>query len=128
MEKSAYTKTNISKLVKTELPEIHIKLLRKYKGKHNLVNKFIYIPDVVNGGDVDAVKALNKATHDVNKFMKTENIKYDLVAFSFDKLMKLKFEYLIENEETGLCSTVWLLEDEEGWKVTKIAPFWNLYQ
>lgn len=128
MKKSAKAKTNISSLVKTELPEMHIKLLKKFKGKHNLINNFIYIPDVVNGGDLDAVKVLNKSAYDVNQYMVTKNIKYDLMGFSFNKLMQLKFEYLIEDEESGLCSTAWLVEDEEGWSVAKIEPYWNLYQ
>ncbi len=122
------TKTKISNLVKAELPEIHIKLIKKLKGKHNLINNFIYIPDLVSGGDVDAVKALNQNIYDVNEFIKSGKIKYDLVGFSFNKLMQLKFEYLIEDEESELCSTAWLLEDAEGWRVTKIEAYWNPYQ
>ena len=122
------TKTKISNLVKAELPEIHIKLIKKLKGKHNLINNFIYIPDLVSGGDVDAVKALNQNIYDVNEFIKSGKIKYDLVGFSFNKLMQLKFEYRIEDEESELCSTAWLLEDAEGWRVTKIEAYWNPYQ
>jgi len=126
--KSLDVKTKISNEVKSELPKLHLKLLRKYKGKHGLINNFIYIPDIVNGDDFDAIKALNMSTHDVNEYMKTENIKYDLMGFSFNKLMQLKFEYLFEDEESGLCSTAWLLEDAEGWRVTKIEAYWNLHQ
>lgn len=121
-------KTKISNEVKLELPKLHLKLLKKCKGKHGLVNSFIYIPDIVNGGDFDDVKALNQSIYDINEFMKTGNIKYDLRGFSFNKLMQLKFEYLIEDEESELCSTAWLLEDEEGWRVTKIETYWNPYQ
>lgn len=128
MENSAKNKIKISKLVKVELPEMHMKLIKMLKGKHNLINHFIYIPDIVNGGDGDAVKALNKSICHVNECMKAGKIKYDMVGFSFNKLMQLKFEYLIEDEESELCSTAWLLEDAEGWRVTKIEPYWNLYQ
>jgi len=128
MENSAKTKTKISNLVKSELPEVHIKLIKKLKGKHNLINKFIYIPDIVGGGDVDAIKALNKSIYDVNEYIKVGRIKYDLVGFSFNKLMQLKFEYLIEDEESELCSKAWLLEETEGWRVTKIEAYWNPYQ
>ena len=125
MENSANTKTKISNLVKAELPEMHTKLIKKFKGKHSLINKFVYIPDIVNGGDFDAIKSLNKSTYDVNAYMETENIEYDLMGFSFNKLMQLKFEYLFEDKESGLCSTAWLLEDAKGWRVTKIEAYWN---
>ena len=120
--------TKISDAIKSELPKLHLKLLKKFKGKHGLVNSFIYIPDIVNGDDLDVIKAINKSTQDANQFMITKNIKYDLIGFSFNKLMQLKFEYLIEDEESGLCSTAWLTEDEEGWTVTKIEPYWDISQ
>ena len=128
MENSARTKTKISNLVKTELPEMHTKLIKKLKGKHNLINNFIYIPDIDGGGDINAVNAGNNIIYVINKYMKTGNIKYDLVGFSFNKLMQLKFAYLIEDEVSELCSTAWVLEDAEGWRVTKIEPYWNPYQ
>ena len=130
MENSAKTKIKISNLVKTELPEMHSKLIKKLKGKHNLINNFIYIPDIIGGigVDTDSEKALNKSIYDVNEYMKTGNIKYELVGFSFNRLMQLKFVYLIEDEESELCSTAWLLEDAEGWRVTKIEAYWNPYQ
>ena len=130
MKKSVNTRTNIANLVKTELPEMHSKLIKKLKGKHNLINNFIYIPDIIGGlgVDTDSEKALNKSIYDVNEYMKTGNIKYELVGFSFNRLMQLKFVYLIEDEESELCSTAWLLEDAEGWRVTKIEEYWNPYQ
>ena len=128
MESSAKTKIKISNLVKSELPEIHIKLIKRLKGKHNLINNFIYIPDIVSGGDADAINALTKSIYSVNEYMKSGKIKYELVGFSFNKVMQLKFEYLIEDEESELCSTAWLLEDAEGWRVTKIEAYWNPYQ
>ena len=118
----------ISDVIKSELPKLHLKLLKKFKGKHGLVNSFIYIPDIVNGDDLDVVKAINKSTQDANQFMITKNIKYDLIGFSFNKLMQLKFEYLVEDEESGLCTTAWLLEKSDGWGVTKIEAYWDLYQ
>ena len=120
--------TKISDAIKSELPKLHLKLLKKFKGKHGLVNSFIYIPDIVNGDDLDVVKAINKSTQDANQFMITKNIKYDLIGFSFNKLMQLKFEYLVEDEESGLCTTAWLLEKSDGWGVTKIEAYWDLYQ
>ena len=120
--------TKISDVIKSELPKLHLKLLKKFKGKHGLVNSFIYIPDIVNGDDLDVVKAINKSTQDANQFMITKNIKYDLIGFSFNKLMQLKFEYLVEDEESGLCTTAWLLEKSDGWGVTKIEAYWDLYQ
>ena len=119
--------TKISDAIKSELPKLHLKLLKKFKGKHGLVNSFIYIPDIVNGDDLDVVKAINKSTQDANQFMITKNIKYDLIGFSFNKLMQLKFEYLVEDEESGMCTTAWLLEKSEGWVVTKIEAYWNIY-
>ncbi|MEY4568405.1 MAG: hypothetical protein RLY14_3375, partial [Planctomycetota bacterium] len=85
-------------------------------------------PDIVGSSDVDAIKALNKSIYDVNEYIKVGRIKYDLVGFSFNKLMQLKFEYLIEDEESELCSKAWLLEEAEGWRVTKIEAYWNPYQ
>ena len=120
--------TKISDAIKSELPKLHLKLLKKFKGKHGLVNSFIYIPDIVNGDDLDVVKAINKSTQDANQFMSTKNIIYDLIGFSFKKLLQLKFEYLVEDEESGLCTTAWLLEKSEGWGVTKIEAYWDLYQ
>ena len=119
--------TKISDAIKSELPKLHFKLLKKFKGKHGLVNSFIYIPDIVNGDDLDVIKAINKSTQDANQFMTTKNIKYDLIGLSFNKLMQLKFEYLVEDEESGLCTTAWLLEKSEGWGVTKIEAYWDLY-
>jgi hypothetical protein len=101
-------------------------LLKKFKGKHGLVNSFIYIPDIVNGDDLDVIKAINKSTQNANQLMTTKSIKYDLIGFSFNKLMQLKFEYLVEDEESGLCTTAWLLEKSEGWGVTKIETYWHL--
>lgn len=121
-------KIKITIEVKLELPKLHLKLINKFKGKHNLINKFIYIPDIVNGDNFDIKNAINKSTQDVNEYMTTKNIKYDLLGFSFNKSMQLKFEYLIEDEESGLCSTAWLTEDEEGWTVTKIEPYWDISQ
>ena len=130
MESSAKTKKEISSLVKTELPEMHGQLIKKFKGKHNLINNFIYIPDIIGGlgVDTDSEKALNKSICDVNEYMKTGNIKYELIGFSINRLMQLKFEYRIEDEESELCSTAWLFEDAEGWRVTKIEAYWNPYQ
>jgi hypothetical protein len=116
----------ISNAIKSELPKLHLKMLKKFKGKHSLVNSFIYIPDIVNGGDFDVIKFLNKNTYDVRQYMTTGSIKYDLIGFSFNKLMQLKFEYLVEDEESGLCTTVWLIEKSEDWKVTKIEPYWEI--
>jgi len=118
--------TKISDSIKSELPKLHLKLLKKFKGKHGLVNSFIYIPDIVNGDDLDVIKAINKSTQNANQLMTTKSIKYDLIGFSFNKLMQLKFEYLVEDEESGLCTTAWLLEKSEGWGVTKIETYWHL--
>ena len=116
----------ISNLIKSELPKLHLKLIKKFKGKHSLINNFIYVPDIVNGNEFHALEPIHKATHIVNQYMTTKNIKYDLIGFSFNKLMKLKFEYLIEHEETGLISTAWVLEDTDGWRVTKIEAYWEV--
>ena len=119
--------TKISDAIKSELPKLHLKLLKKFKGKHGLVNSFIYIPDIVNGDDSDVIKAINMSTQNANQLMTTKNIKYDLIGFSFNKLMQLKFEYLVEDEESGMCTTAWLLEKSEGWVVTKIEAYWDIY-
>ena len=89
MENSAKSKIKISNLVKTELPEMHSKLIKKLKGKHNLINNFIYIPDIIGGLGVDneSEKALNKSIYNVNEYMKTGNIKYELIGFSFKQIL-----------------------------------------
>jgi hypothetical protein len=128
MNKSVKTRTNISNLVKAELPELHTKLIKKLKGKHNLINNFTYIPDGDGLGNIHALNPGNTIIYDINECLKTGRIKYDLVGFSFNRLMQLKCTYLIEDEESELCSTAWLLEDAEGWRVTKIEAYWNPYQ
>lgn len=120
-------KRKISNQVRDELPKIHCELLRKFKGKHALINNFICIPDIFNGSDIDALKSLNISTYNVNDFLKCGNFKYELINISFDKSMRLRFEYFIEDQENELYSKVVLVEGEKGWKVKKIEPFRNLY-
>ncbi len=121
-------KSKITDEVKSQLPVLHARLIKKFKGKNNLVNSFIFIPDLVLGGDADGMKLFNNNLQKVIDCMVAKNIKYDLVGFSFDKSMLLKFEYLVEDIETGWYSTAWLLEDAEGWKVAKMKSFQNLYE
>lgn len=120
-------KNKISREIKCNLPKLHIRIIKKLKGKHNIVNKFIYIPDLVSGGDSEVLGAFNKNIEIIDNLLVDENIKYNLIGFSFDKAMRLKFEYLFEDGDSGLCSKAWLIEDLEGWRVQKIEPYWSLY-
>jgi len=127
-KESQLIKRRITEEVRVELPLLHSKLIKKFKGKNNLVNSFIFIPDLVLGGDADGMRIFNHNMQKVIDCMAAKNIKYNLVGFAFGKSMQLKFEYLIEDIETGWCSTAWLLEDDGGWKVTKIDTYRNLYE
>lgn len=120
-------KNKISNEVKCDLPKLHLSLIKKLKGIDNFANKFIYIPDLVSGCDHTVLKVFNKNIQNLNSLLVSENIKYNLIGFSFDKAMKLKFEYLFEDEDSGLCSRAWLIEDSEGWKVKKIESYCSLY-
>jgi hypothetical protein len=120
-------KNKISNEVKCNLPKLQLKLIKNLKGINNIVNKFIYIPDLVGGGDPEVLRVLNVNIQNLDGLLISENIKYNLIGFSFDKAMKLKFEYLFEDEDSGLCSKAWLIEDLEGWRVKKIDSYWSLY-
>jgi hypothetical protein len=85
MKKSVNAKTNISNLVKAELPKMHAKLIKKYKGKHNLINRFIYVPDVINGDDTDGEKSIMKNSWELREFLSAGSINYTLYGFSLDK-------------------------------------------
>ena len=79
-------------------------------------------------GDISAVNAGNVILYEMNEYMKTGNIEFESLVFYFNRMMQLKFEYRIEDEKSELCSTALLLEDAEGWRVTKIEARWSPYQ
>lgn len=121
--KSNNIKTNISNQVRSELPKMHSKYLKKFKGKHQLINKFIYVPDIINGGDSDNIDDFINNTCEVGQCLSIGNIRYTLIGLSLDRSMHLKFEYLFSDDDSGLCSIAHLIETTEGWKVKKIEVF-----
>jgi hypothetical protein len=122
-KKSLNIKTTISNMVRAELPKMHLKYLKIFKGNHNFINKFIHVPDIINGGDSDNMKDFNRNTHDVGQYLSTKSIQYDLIGFSLDKSMHLKFQYLFQDKDSGLCSIAWLIETTKGWEVNKIEAY-----
>lgn len=121
--KSNRTNKKISSKVRSELPAMHEKYLKKFKGNHNFINKFIYVPDLIGGGDADDVEGRNKNTYAVGQYLSSGEIQYDLIGFSLDKSMHLKFQYIFQDKESGLSSVAWLIEAAEGWKVSKIEEY-----
>jgi len=127
MKKSVNAKTNISNLVKAELPKMHVKLIKKYKGKHNLINKFIYVPDIINGDDTDGEKSLIINSWELREFLSAGSINYTLYGFSLDKSLKIRFQYGFEDKESGVGSFVHVLETEDGWVVKKIEVYDDIF-
>lgn len=123
MKKTVNAKTNISNLVKAELPKLHVKLIKRFNGKHNLINKFLYVPDVINGDDTDGEKSLIINSWKLNEFLFTGSIKYTLFDFSLDKSLNIRFQYSFEDKESGLGSFVHVVETGEGWVVKKINVY-----
>jgi hypothetical protein len=119
-------KKQIKERVGLELPIMHSMLIKKYGGLNNIVNKFIFIPDIVNNDNEAELACVRKITESINNDLISNDIKYDLTGFSFDKSMNLIFEYLFEDLSSGLCSTAFLIEDPKGWSVKKIDKFWSL--
>ena len=122
-KKSLSLKAKIANEVKAELPKLHSKYLKKFKGRHNFVNKFIYVPDVINGGDGDSLKDFIKSTGEFGQAVSTKTIQYDLIGFAFDKSMQLKFQYIFQHSESGLSSIAWLCETNDAWVVKKVESF-----
>jgi hypothetical protein len=123
MKKSVNTKTNISNLVKTRLPKLHEQLIKKFKGKHNLINNFIYVPDIINGDDTDGEKNIIRNAWELSEFLSVDGVSYTLFDISLDKSLNLKFHYLFQDDESGLCSAAHVIETSEGWKVKKIESY-----
>jgi hypothetical protein len=123
MKKSVNAKTNISNMVKAELPKLHLKLIKKFKGKHNLINKFIYVPDIINGDDTDGEKSIVVTSWELREFLSVGSINYTLCGFSLDKSLNIIFQYGFEDKESGLGSFVHLVETREGWVVKKIEVY-----
>ena len=121
--KSKSIKGNISNEVRSELPKMHSNFLKQFKGNHNFINKFIYVPDLISGGDSDVIKEFNRNTYEAGQYLSSGNIKYDLIGFSLDKSMHLKFQYLFQEKDSGLSSIAMLIETKDGWKVKKIEAF-----
>ena len=113
----------LASAVKLELPKAHMKYLKKFRGFHNFINKFIYIPDVINGGDSDNFSDCVKNTCAVGEFLSSESIDYTLIGIAFDKSMHLTFRYLFQEKSSGLCSIANLVETTDGWEVKKIESF-----
>jgi hypothetical protein len=127
MKKSVNAKTNISNLVKAELPKMHVKLIKKFKGKHNLINKFIYVPDLINGDDTDSEKNIIINSWKLSEFLSTGSINYTLYGFSLDKSLSISFQYSFEDKESGLGSFVHVVEAAEGWVVKKIEVYDEIF-
>jgi hypothetical protein len=121
--KSQNIKTKILNELRSELPVMQSKYLKKFRGNHNFINKFIHVPDLINGGDADDFKESTKNTYDLGVYLSRGGIEYSLVDFSIDKSMCLKFRYLFQDKESGLSGVAWLNESAEGWKVGKIKDF-----
>ena len=116
-------KANIANEVKAGLPKLHSKYFKTLKGRHNFLNKFIYVPDVINGGDGDNLKDFIKSTFEFGQAVSTKTIRYDLIGFVLDKSMHLKFQYIFQHNESGLSSIAWLCETNDGWVVKKVESF-----
>ena len=121
--KSQNIKTKILNELRSELPVMQSKYLKKFRGNHNFINKFIHVPDLINGGDADDFKESTKNTDDLGVYLSRGGIEYNLVDFSIDKSMYLKFRYLFQDKESGLSGVASLIESAEGWKVGKIKDF-----
>jgi len=102
---------------------MHLKLIKKFKGKHNLINKFIYVPDVINGDDTDGEKNIIINTWKLSEFLSAGSIEYTLFDFSLDKSLNIKFRYSFEDKESGLGSFVHVVETGDGWVVKKIEIY-----
>jgi len=123
MKKSVNTKTNITNLVKAKLPKLHDQLIKKFKGKHNLINNFICVPDIINGDDTDGEKKVIRNAWELSEFLSVDGISYTLFDISLDKSLNLKFHYIFQDDESGFCSATHVIETPEGWKVTKIESY-----
>jgi hypothetical protein len=123
LKKPLSLKARITNEVKSELPKLHSKYFKKFKGRHNFINTFIYVPDLINGGDADDLQSFMKSVGELNQNVSTKSIEYDLINFSFDKSMQLIFQYLFQDTDSGLCSTAWLHEIDGEWIVKKVDAF-----
>ena len=127
MKKSVNIKTNISNLVKAELPKMHVKLIKKFNGKHNLINKFIYVPNIISGDDADGGKNIIINYCKLTEFLSTGSINYTLYGFSLDKSLNIRFQYGFEDKESGLGSFMHVVETGEGWVVKKIEVYDDIF-
>lgn len=116
-------KTRIMSELRSELPVMQSKYLKRFRGNHNFINKFIHVPDLVNGGQADNLQDLIKQKCDLEKHLSSGGIEYDLIYFSVDKSMRLKFKYYFSDRDSGLSGIASLIESAEGWKVGKIEDF-----
>jgi hypothetical protein len=121
--KSQNIKTKILNELRSELPLMQSKYLKKFRGNHNFINKFIFVPDLFNGGESDNMQFFIKNKCDLEKYLSSGGIEYDLIHFSVDKSMRLKFRYFFNDKESGLSGITSLIESAEGWKVGKIKDF-----
>lgn len=103
-------KKNISNEVKSELPLLHQKFFKKFRGNHNFLNKYMYLSDGVKENLV---------------IFSSKNIEFQLVSLLFDSSMHPTFKYLFQDKDSGLCSAAWLIETIEGLKVKKIESDWT---
>ena len=121
--KSQNIKTKILNELRSELPVMQSKYLKKFRGNHNFINKFIHVPDLFGGGESFNMQKLIKNKSDLEKYLSSGGIEYELMDFSVDKSMHLKFRYFFNDKESGLSGVTSLIESGEGWKVGKIKDF-----
>jgi hypothetical protein len=110
--------------VKLKLPLLQEKYIKKCRGINKLINNFIFIPDERAAHIGDIRLAYGK----LYEFFKNDSVSYALFDISFDKFMKPKFYYYFDQESTELSGFATLKMTDDGWKVSKINDFGNMFE
>jgi len=110
--------------VKLKLPLLQEKYIKKCRGINKLINNFIFIPDERAAHIGDIRLAYGK----LYEFFKNDSVSYALFDISFDKFMKPQFYYYFDQESTELSGFATLKMTDDGWKVSKINDFGNMFE
>ena len=115
----------IQSFLKLKLPLLQEKYIKKCRGINKLINNFIFIPD----------ERANKLERDIHLaydklygFFKNDSVSYALFDISFDKFMRPEFYYYFDQESTELSGFATLKMTDDGWKVSKINDFGNMFE
>ena len=111
--------------VRLKLPLLQERYIKKCRGINKLINNFIFIPDELGSKHI---KDIHTAHGKLCEFFTNDSVSYVLFDISFDKLMRLEFYFYFDQESTELSGFATLKMTDDGWKVSKINDFGNMFE